>query len=174
MSEPRLSSSEELCSGARVRLERVRFSYNGREFDADRVIFGLSVAVLPVLEDGRVILERQWRPATGSWVLEVPAGRVERGESPEEAAVRELEEETGYRASRLTKVYEAYVSPGYSDEVQHGYIAEGLTRVGQRLEPDEVIRLAFMRPEEALGQARDLKTIALLEAYVNLRRGLNL
>ncbi|ADL18456.1 NUDIX hydrolase [Acidilobus saccharovorans 345-15] len=171
MSEPRLSSSEELCSGARVRLERVRFSYNGREFDADRVTFGLSVAVLPVLEDGRVILERQWRPATGSWVLEAPAGRVERGETPEEAAMRELEEETGYRASRLTKVYEAYVSPGYSDEVQHGYIAEGLTRVGQRLEPDEVISLAFMRPEEALGQARDLKTIALLEAYVNLRRG---
>jgi ADP-ribose pyrophosphatase len=171
VSEPRLTSREALCSGVRVRLEELRFSYNGAEFRADRVAFGSSVAVLPVLDDGSVILERQWRPAINSWVLEAPAGRIEEGETPEEAARRELEEETGYKASRLTKAYEAYVSPGYSDEVQHGFIAEGLSRVGQRLDPGEVIRLVTLRPEEvARAEVHDLKTLLLLSIYERLRK----
>lgn len=170
---PRVESEEELCRGRRVSLRRLRVRSGGANFDADKVSFGSSVVVLPVLDDGRVLLIRQWRAAVGGWVIEAPAGRVEQGESPEQAAARELEEETGYRASRLEPLYSAYVSPGYSDEVQFAFIAYGLTPTRQSLEEDEIIRLAPMKPEEYLAQASgdrlDLKTVALVALYLRLR-----
>lgn len=173
-SGPQALGVRELCRGRRVSLSLVSFEYGGSRFEADRVSFGSSVVVLPVTDDGRLVLEEQWRPAVNAWVLEAPAGRVEEGESPEAAAQRELEEETGYRAARLVRVYTAYVSPGYSDEVQHGFIAMGLTRTEQRLEPDEVIRLRYVRPEEYLDEASegvaDVKTLAVVLSYLKLFR----
>ncbi|MGC9071914.1 MAG: NUDIX hydrolase [Acidilobus sp.] len=166
---PRVTSEREICRGKRVVLRRLSVSYGSATFEADRVAFGPSVVILPVLEDGRVLLIRQWRAAVNGWVLEAPAGRMEPGEAPEEAARRELEEETGYRAARLERMYSAYVSPGYSDEVQHAFIATGLSRARQALEPDEVIRLAPMTVGEYLSAASsgtvDLKTLALVLLY---------
>ncbi len=167
---PSVESEEELCRGRRVSLRRLTVRYGPSSFEADKVAFGSSVVILPLLDDGRALLLRQWRAAVGGWVLEAPAGRIEPGETPEEAAGRELEEETGYRASRLVRLYSAYVSPGYSDEVQHGFLAYGLYRSRQALEPDEVIRLAPMRPEEYLaglssGPA-DVKTLVLISLYL--------
>ena len=170
---PSVESEEEVCRGRRVSLRRLRVRYGAAAFEADKVAFGQSVVVLPVMDDGRVLLIRQWRAAVGGWVLEAPAGRVEPGETPEQAAARELEEETGYRASRLVRLYTAYVSPGYSDEVQHGFVAYGLVRTRQSPEPDEVIRLAPVRPEEYLsslaGGVADVKTVALVALYLGAR-----
>ena len=170
---PRVELEEELCRGRRVSLRRLRVRHGETAFDADKVSFGSSVVILPVLDDGRVLLIRQWRAAVGGWVIEAPAGRVEEGETPEHAALRELEEETGYRASRLEPLYAAYVTPGYSDEVQYAFIAYGLTPTRQSLEEDEIIRLAPMRPEEYLahasGERLDLKTVALVALYLSLR-----
>ncbi len=122
------------------------------------------------MDDGRVVLVRQWRAAVSAWVLEAPAGRVEPGESPEQAALRELEEETGLRARRLERAYSAYVSPGYSDEVQHAFIAYSLERSRQALEEDEVLNLVYVRPEEYLASVTqgvaDAKTVALVSYYL--------
>ena len=168
--EPETLGERELCRGRRVSLRSVSFRYGPSTFEADRVSFGSSVVILPVLDDGRVVLVRQWRPAVGSWVLEAPAGRVEPGEEPAQAAERELEEETGYSASRLEELYSSYVSPGYSDEVQYAYLARGLRRVGARPEEDEVIRVVEVDPREYLSQASvgvaDLKTVALVALYL--------
>jgi ADP-ribose pyrophosphatase len=168
--EPEPLGERELCRGRRVSLRSVSFRYGSSTFEADRVSFGSSVVILPVLDDGRVVLVRQWRPAVGSWVLEAPAGRVEPGEEPAQAAERELEEETGYAASRLEELYSSYVSPGYSDEVQYAYLATGLRRVGAKPEEDEVIRVVEVDPLEYLSQASvgvaDLKTVTLVALYL--------
>ncbi len=170
---PTAQSEEEVCRGRRVSLRRLKISYGGSIFYADKVAFGSSVVVLPVLDDGRVLLIKQWRAAVGDWVIEAPAGRIEPGETPEKAAARELEEETGFRASRLERLYSAYVSPGYSDELQYAFVAHGLTPTRQSLEEDEVIRQAPMRPEDYLSLASsahsDLKTMAVITLYLGYK-----
>ncbi|HIP57347.1 MAG TPA: NUDIX domain-containing protein, partial [Ignisphaera aggregans] len=103
-------------------LKRV-IDVDGNEVVRDVVSFGTAVAVLPIIDDNKVVLVRQYRAPVNSWILEVPAGKVEPGESPEECAKRELEEETGYRAMSMEKLVSIYTSPGYSDEVLHIYLA---------------------------------------------------
>jgi ADP-ribose pyrophosphatase len=131
-----------------------------------------SVAALPVLADGRVVLVRQYRYAVDAFVWELPAGRRDPGETPEEGARRELEEEVGLRAATLEPLLVFWTTPGFCDEVMHLFRATGLEPVPPRPEADEKIEPATFTLEEALemvkrGEIREGKTLValLLESH---------
>ena len=121
-------------------------------------------AVVPVLPGGDVLLVRQFRYPMQEYLLELPAGKIDAGEPPEETAARELGEEAGYKAGRLTKIAECYSTPGFCDEKLHIYLAEDLTAVqasGDDDEDLEVVRLtrAELQAHLERGLFRDAKTI---------------
>ena len=124
---------------------------NGRRVEFDFVRHPGAAAVVPFLDDGRVLLIRQFRFATGGEIMEVPAGKLDPGEAPEVCAARELEEETGYRAGRLERLGSIWTTPGFCNEIIHLYAAFDLAPAEQRLEPDEIIELVPTPLEEALG-----------------------
>jgi ADP-ribose pyrophosphatase len=123
---------------------------NGRRVDLDLLRHPGASAVVPFLEDGRVLMIRQYRYATGGELMEIPAGKLDPGEAPEACATRELEEETGYRAGRLEKLGAIWTSPGFTDEIIHLFAAYDLVPTEQRLEPDEIIQLVPMALEDAI------------------------
>lgn len=123
-----------------------------------------SVVVLPVLRDGRVLLVRQYRHATGGFLWELVAGGIDAGETPRRAVRRELAEETGYAAGRLERLVSFFPTPGILDEVMHLYRATGLRTGRARPMEDEALEVrAFGRLElERMlgrGMLRDGKTL---------------
>jgi len=123
-----------------------------------------SVTILPLVDGDRVMLVRQYRYAVGEETWELPAGGVKPGESPEAAARRELEEETGHAAGELELLTFFYPTPGFCSERMWLYRAGGLTPVRRRPEADEDIRvetvsLARARAMVRQGLIRDAKTI---------------
>ncbi|MEM4437637.1 MAG: NUDIX hydrolase [Pyrobaculum sp.] len=127
-----------------------------------------AVAILAV-KDGRVILVRQFRPALGLWTLEIPAGTLESGESPEEAAVREMVEETGYMPLKLIHLLDFYPTPGVSNELIKIYYTNELKYVGVsgRDLGERDMEMLEIKPKEALslidqGEVKDSKTIIAL------------
>ncbi len=100
-----------------------------------------SVVILPHLDDGRVLLVRQYRYATRKWLWELVAGGIEPGETPREAARRELREETGYRARTLKLLFNFYSSPGFLTERMTLVEARGLSKSKAEPEPDENLKL---------------------------------
>ena len=132
-----------------------------------------SVAALPVHEDGRVTLVRQYRYAVGAFVWELPAGRRDPGETPEEGARRELEEEVGLRAGALERLSTFWTTPGFSDEVMHLFRATALESIPPRPEADERIESGIFSLVEAesmirCGEIREGKTLVAL--LLELRR----
>ena len=124
-----------------------------------------SVVVLPRLADGRVILVRQFRYAAGRHLWELVAGGIEPGETPRQAARRELIEETGYRARTLRPLFDFYPSPGILNEKMYLVEAKGLTRGEPRPESDELLELARFTPAQLrkmlrAKQIKDAKTLA--------------
>jgi 8-oxo-dGTP pyrophosphatase MutT (NUDIX family) len=111
-----------------------------------------------VTDDGAVIMVRQFRLAAGRALLEVPAGTLDEGEEPIDCAARELEEETGFRATRIRPMFSAYLAPGYSSELIHAFLATGLTR------PDTPASIASMDSDENLEV--DYILLADLEAMI--------
>ena len=159
------------CTGRRVRFEsELKELPNGASVLVDRVIFPRSVAVLPAWKEGKIALIRQYRPSIDKWILEVPAGTIDEGESAEGAAAREMEEEAGLRPGRLEEVGRGYVSPGYSTEHLTLYIAWDPVEGRAAAEVHEVIeKRVIVSLEEALemmrrGEIEDVKTILLLLA----------
>ncbi len=162
---------EEVFRGRRFRVlsGEVRLP-SGKTVRRDVVDFGESVVILPLLGD-KIILLRQYRVAVGEWLYELPAGVVEEGEDPGETARRELVEETGYEAGKLVKLFSMYLSPGYSNEFMHAYLATDLNYVGARPEYGEEIRVEIYEVERVLelirnGIIRDAKTIAVILFYL--------
>jgi len=124
-------------------------------------------AVVPIKEDRSVVLIRQFRYAAGGYLYEVPAGTLAPGESPEACAMREVEEETGYRAGRLERLGSIVTAPGFCDEQIHLYLATELQRSRQSLDQDEILTVVDMSLEEAMtgiydNTIRDAKSIATL------------
>jgi ADP-ribose pyrophosphatase len=143
-----------------------------REAEREYVVFGRSVVMVPVTDEGRVVLVNQYRHPTGGFILELPAGKVEEGESPTEAAIRELTEETGFRAGNLAQFGEFYLAPGYSTELMTGFVATGLVPGEKRPDPDEILSNALLTRDEVtagLMEARfqDAKTILGLLWWMN-------
>lgn len=109
---------------------------------------------LPLFEDGTVALVRQWRYPLGRYALEIAAGRIEPGQTPEQTAARELEEELGLRARELRKLCEFNVAPGYCEERIYVYLATGLEQSIQNLDDDEEIEVVKLSLQEAIGLVR--------------------
>jgi ADP-ribose diphosphatase len=129
-----------------------------------------SVVVLPVLPDGRILLIRQYRHAARRFLWELVAGRMERGETPRQAAARELIEETGYRARRFRVFLDVFPTPGFLEERMYILLAQELTSGDARPEVDEkIISRAFtytqLKQMIHRGKLRDAKTIAGLLYY---------
>ena len=149
--------------------DRVRLS-NGRETVRDVVDHPGAVAIVPV--DGEeLVLVRQYRYAAGKALLEIPAGTLEPGEDPYGCAVRELQEETGYAASGWSRLLSCYMAPGYSSEVIHFYVAEGLSQVGMHPEEDESITVERHVFDEVVkmiedNEIMDSKTITGVLSYL--------
>ena len=164
-------ASREIYRGRTVHLDvdRVRLP-NGREMDFEIIHHVGAAAVVPVLATGEVLLIRQYRFATGGYLLEVPAGKLDPGEEPETCARREVEEETGYRPGKLTPLGWIWTTPGFADEKIWLYLATDLTETKQELQDDEVLTVEKLPLSEAVekaasGEIHDSKTAcALLRA----------
>jgi ADP-ribose pyrophosphatase len=147
---------------------------DGQPVRRDVVLHPGAVAILPVVDAERVCLLRNRRPAVDETLLEIPAGTLEPGEVPEAAAVRELEEETGYAAARWRKLTAFYPSPGMLNEVTHVFVAEDLTPGTMRPENDEELVPVVVPFREAVGWCmdgtiRDAKTMIALLLWDRLR-----
>lgn len=134
--------------------ERVRFE-DGREATREVVRHTGAAVVLAELPDGRLVLEEVFRHAAGGWMVEAPAGTLERGEAPEACAARELEEETGYRAGRLRFLASWYPSPGLFDETMHLFHATDLVATKAAPEADEFVEVLPVTRAEAAAMVRD-------------------
>lgn len=146
---PRLVDERILCSGRRVVLKQRTYRSDGTEFMRDIVEFGEAVVVVPILKDGSVALIRQFRAPVG-WILEAPAGVIDEGESPEDAARRELLEETGLVAGRVEVLLRTVPCPGYSSERLYIAVAEVVGEDSPRREPGELIDVVKMGLEDAI------------------------
>jgi len=129
-----------------------------------------SVVVLPVRPDGKIVLVRQYRHATGQYLWELVAGRMEKGENPRKGAARELVEETGYRAKKFTVFLELFPTPGFLEERMYLLLAEGLSAGEAEPEEDEklIVRAYSKKQLEEMirsGKMRDAKSIAGLLFY---------
>jgi ADP-ribose pyrophosphatase len=148
---------------------------NGVTVDLETIRHPGAAAVVPMKDDGTVVLIRQFRHAAGGFIYEIPAGKLNPGEDPLSCASRELEEEIGYRASSFQLLSSIFTAPGFADEVIHIYEATGLTKGRQRLDRDEVLDVVEMPLSDAVdkiqdGTIRDAKTIVGLQS-VFIRNG---
>ena len=152
-----------------MKTERVELP-NGKTTLLDIIRHPGAAAVVPFISQTEVLLIRQYRHAAGGTILEVPAGKLDAGETPEVCAARELEEEAGQRAGRLEPLGAIWTTPGFTDERIHLFAAFDLEAVAQRLEDDELIELVPMPLRDALelvwsGELSDAKSaLALLQA----------
>ena len=164
-----------LFAGPVFSVEEFDVLVEGKRRKFIRLLENSSSIVLPLLKDGRIIMERQYRHAIGRWIYELPAGHIEKGESPKEAAARELKEETGYNAKSMNLLFRTYELPDLTAASRHYYIASGLTKGKRALEPTEQIDLVTLRLEKALsmidsGAIKDPCTIAGI-LYYSRKRG---
>lgn len=127
---------------------------SGRETLREVVRHPGGVAAIPILDDSRLLLIRQFRYAIGKYIYEIPAGKMDTGQPPLETMARELEEETGYSAGVLSHECSFYPTPGISDELIHLFTARDLIPCSQKLEEGEHITLEAMSPQECLDRIR--------------------
>jgi ADP-ribose pyrophosphatase len=123
-----------------------------------------SAVIVPVFADQTIALVRQYRHAAQAYLLEIPAGTLEKDESPEIGAARELEEEIGVTAKTIEKLSEFYVSPGFLTEKMNLFLATDLTETTQNLDEDEFLSIERISFDEAFakinnGEIKDAKTI---------------
>jgi len=147
-----------------VRLDTVRLP-NGEEAKREVVGHPGGVCILAIDEGERVLVVSQYRYPYKEVVREIPAGKLEYGEDPREAAIRELEEETGAIAGEFRYLGEIYPSPGYSDEIIRMYLARDLTFKEAHLDADEFLNLERVPFQELVeqvitGEIKDAKTVA--------------
>jgi len=163
-----LIRSETLLKGRvfAIRRDFVR-TPDGRETKYDIIEHGGSVLILPIDSDGNLILVRQYRHATGKDLLELPAGTLDRDESPEACAARELREETGFAAAKLQRLGEFYLAPGYSTEYMVVFLATDLSPDPLESDQDEFLEVETVPLKRALqmavrGDIPDAKSLAAL------------
>jgi len=170
-----LIKREYVHRGKILDLSRSRFNSEAKgEVEIEIVHHNGGAGTLPFFEDGTVGLVRQWRYPLGRYSLEIAAGRIERGDTPEETAARELQEEMGYRAGELRKIGEFNVAPGYCEERLYLFLATKLEKAEQHLDDDEEIEVVRMPFAEALarvdsGEIDDAKSIITLLLAARLK-----
>ena len=168
-----LLTSRRVYSGRVLNLDidTVRFP-DGTTGDLEMIRHSGAAAVLPLLDppsapNPRAVLLRQFRHAADGVVWEIPAGRLEPGEAPENCARRELEEEAGFVAGTLLPLATIYTTPGFTDERIHLFAGIGLTPTAHRREPDEFIETHTLPWSDVLaltrsGQIQDAKTLVTI------------
>jgi nudix-type nucleoside diphosphatase (YffH/AdpP family) len=159
----------------KLRVDRVRMS-KGPEVFREVVEHSGAVTVVALDGEGRLLLVRQHRHATGRALLELPAGTLDREEEPEACAVRELEEETGFRAGHLQRLGGFFVAPGYCTEYIHAYFATDLKPGTAGGDEDEDIEVLALPLDEVVrlietGELEDAKSLAALFLYLHRRGG---
>lgn len=170
-------SSEQIWQGKLldVRRDVVRLPDDGTS-TREYIVHPGAVLILPVLPDGGLLVERQYRYPLRQVFIEFPAGKLDPGESPLATGVRELREETGYTARQWTRLGVIHPVLSYSTEAIELYLAEGLEHVGAELDEHEFLEVAKMSVDDMLaaldrGEITDAKTVTALLLYVR-RNGL--
>lgn len=163
-----LLKSETLMKGRAFAIRRDTLKTpDGHETKFEIIEHGGSVVIIPVDENGNVLLVRQYRHATGQDLLELPAGTLDDNESPEICAAREIREETGMAAEKLTKLGEFFLAPGYSTEFMVVFLATGLSHNPLEADADEFLSVKPVSVKEAFEMAQkgampDAKSLAAL------------
>ncbi|MFA1821612.1 NUDIX hydrolase [Virgibacillus oceani] len=147
-----------------VQIDEVELS-NGKKAKRELVSHPGAVAVIPITKDNKIVLVEQYRKPLEKSIIEIPAGKVEKGEQPELTALRELEEETGYTARELSFVTSFYTSPGFADELMQIFITDELEQLESPVEKDEdefieVLELSLDEAKQLVEEKRihDAKT----------------
>lgn len=164
MEAPEILGTEEVYHGKVIDVALYTVREGGVTYKREVVHHPGGAGVVAVFEDGTVPLVRQYRQPVVRYTLELPAGRLDPPERPEECAARELEEEIGVRAGRMEKLAEFFSTPGFCEEKLWVYLATELTPTQQSLEGDEmieIVRVSFARAFEMIadGEIEDAKTI---------------
>jgi ADP-ribose pyrophosphatase len=169
-------SSELIYEGRilKLRVDTVR-TVDGRRTTREVIEHEEVIAVVAVDDGGNVLLERQYRQALGKEILEIPAGGIDRGESPEAAVVREMQEETGFRPEKVVRLCGFYTTPGFCDEYLHLFLATDLVAARLYAEDTPAIKVVKVPVAEvpallASGEIEDSKTIAGLLYYLQYRK----
>ncbi len=143
---------------------------NEAPFTSDVVLHPGATVILPIQEDGKLLLIKQWRRTIQEILIEAPAGMLDPGEPIIECAMRELREETGYSAKKLTPMGKIWTAPGFCNEVLHLFLAEGLSKSPLPKDAHEAIDLFPVKLEDAIemiesGEITDAKTTVLILRY---------
>jgi ADP-ribose pyrophosphatase len=165
--------------------EKRIFTGNLLKLNADRVVLANGIktfreyvshpgaaAALPLLNSSEIILVKQYRYSVGDFLLEIPAGTIEKGETPEDCITRELQEEINYRPGNLENLGWVYLTPGYSNEKIHLFKATDLKGCNKKCEEDENIEVVKIKIDEALskihsGEIKDGKTVITILSHIN-------
>ena len=158
-----------MYDGKMIGLDVYNLTIEGRKVRREIIKHPGAAAILAFDEKGKIILVRQHRFPLG-YILEIPAGTLEKGESPKRCALREIQEETGYKAKKMTHLITYYPSVGYNTEAIHCFVASDLTRVKTKLDTDEFITVKKMELPRLIkmiksGKIIDSKTICAVMVY---------
>lgn len=167
--EPTISS-QTVYSGHLIDLRKDTVQLpNGKTTEREIVVHPEVVAIIPLLEDGRIVFVRQYRKAADRILIELPAGGIEKGETAEQTVAREMEEETGYRVGSSRHLVSFFSSPGVTTEFMHLYEARGLVsgKPTEEMDTIEALTLSLEQAMERLrsGELADAKTVLGLLWY---------
>ncbi|MCT4606798.1 MAG: NUDIX hydrolase [Marinisporobacter sp.] len=166
--------SEQIFEGKMINLRVDTVSLPGeKEATREIVEHPGAVAVVPITEDNKIIMVKQFRKPVERILLEIPAGKIDKGEAPLVCAKRELKEETGYESKDIKFLFSFYTSAGFSNEVIHLYLAKDLVSGEACPDEDEYIELEYMKINELVkmiydGKIKDSKTIMAILAVKDL------
>ncbi|MGG7617857.1 NUDIX hydrolase [Bacillus coreaensis] len=166
--EEKTIKSEKIFSGKIISLQVDDVELpNGKHSKRELIKHPGAVAVIAITDEGKMVMVEQYRKALERDVVEIPAGKLEKGEEPSLCAKRELEEETGYVCKTLDWLISFYTSPGFADEIVHVYVARGLEKKEDAASPDEdeFVTLVELTLEEALEYIEERKIYDAKTAY---------
>ena len=169
----RLVESKKIYVGKLWSVRLDRFCFNDKIIEKEIVEHLPSVGLIPILDNNYILLVSQYRTAARKNLLEIPAGKIEQGETPHQAALREMAEEIGY-VGKLVPLLKIYLAPGYDTELMYIYIATDLKKIKRaRRDDDEIITIKRIKISTAIGrcirgQLEDSKSIAAILTYARI------
>lgn len=171
LNEERTMKSEKPFDGKILSVRVDTIELPGQRYSKREIVEHVGgIGIVPVTEDGKIILVKQYRKAAEKFLLEIPAGMLEPGEEPRKGAIRELEEETGYKAGKTEFLTEFYSTPGFCTEKIHLFLAGDLKPGVQNLDETENLEVIITSLDDALkkiklGEIIDAKTIIGITMY---------
>jgi len=170
----KLVKSKKIYVGKSWSLRLDKFRINDRIIEKEIVEHSPSVGMIPILDNDNILLVSQYRIAARKNLLEIPAGKIEEGETPREAALREMAEEIGY-VGKLVPLLKIYLAPGYDTELMYIYVATDLKKIKRtRGDDDEIITTKKIKISTAIekcisGQVEDSKSITAILTYATIK-----